>query len=142
MSARKAKPKFVLDSYAILTYLKEEAGWQKVRDIIWDAYKRKASLFINYVNLGEIYYIIYREHGAVTADRITSMIKQWPISFVSVKESLAIIAGRVKAENKLSYADAYVVATALTKRSTVITGDQEFKPLEEIIDIHWLPKNR
>lgn len=140
MSVRKNR--YVLDSFAVLTYLKEEPGWQKVRDILWDAYSKKNSIYLNYVNLGELYYIIYRENGAVVADKALSMIKSWPIQFVAVKEAMAIIAGRMKAENKISYADAYVVATALSKKLTVITGDREFKSLEDFIDIDWLPRNR
>ena len=142
MSARKSKNRFVLDSFAILTYMKEEPGWQKVRDLLWDAYNKKHQIFINCVNLGEIYYIIYRENGAVVADKALTMIKLWPMKIVNVKEDLAIIAGRMKAENKISYADAYVIATALVKRAVIVTGDKEFKSVEEFVNISWLPKNR
>ena len=56
-------------------------------------------------------------------------------------EKSAIIAGRMKAENKISYADAYVVATALDKNAKIITGDKEFKSVEDIVAIDWLPRN-
>ena len=141
MSRRKSKHRFVLDTFAILTYMKEEPGWQKVRDLLWDAYKKKTQIFLNYVNLGELYYIIYRENGAVIADNALTMVKLWPLKFVSVKEDLAIVAGRMKAENKISYADAYVVATALVKKAKIVTGDREFKSVEELVDIFWLPRN-
>ncbi|MFH1826681.1 MAG: type II toxin-antitoxin system VapC family toxin [bacterium] len=141
MSAKKSKQRYVLDTFAILTYMKEEPGWQIVRDVIWQAFRGAPLLFLNVVNLGEFYYIVYRAFGAVMADRATSMIKMWPLKLVNVKEDIALIAGRMKAENKISYADAYVVATALTKKAKIITGDREFKALEELVDIYWLPKN-
>ena len=134
--------RFVLDTFAVLTYLKEEPGWQKVKEILWNTYKKKTTIFLSYVNLGELYYIIYREWGAVTADKAISLIKMWPLRFVDVKEDIAVIAGRIKAENSISYADAYVVATALSKKAVIVTGDQEFKSLEEFMEISWLPKNR
>jgi predicted nucleic acid-binding protein len=142
LSEQKNKNCFVLDTFSVLTYLKEEAGWEKVRDLLNEADKKRATLYLNYVNLGELYYITYREYGAVSADKTLGMIKLWPLNFVEVKEDIAIVAGRIKAENKLSYADAYVVATALTKRGVIVTGDQEFKSLEEFVDIQWLLKNR
>lgn len=141
MSGRKNKGIFVLDSFAILTYLQEEPGWQKVSTLLLDAAKNKNTIFLNYINLGEIYYIIYREYGAVKADQAINLIKLWPIRLIDVKEDLAIIAGRMKAENKISYADAFVVATALNKKAAIVTGDPEFKSIEEFINIQWLPPN-
>lgn len=136
------KNSLVFDSYAVLTFLKEEPGWQRVRNLLWDAYKKSVKLYINSVNLGEVYYIAYREYGIKPADQVLSMIKSWPLEFVPVKEELAIVAGRMKAENKISYADAYVVATALIKRATILTGDKEFKEIEDLLAIEWLPKNK
>jgi predicted nucleic acid-binding protein len=142
LSAAKNKTdRFVLDTFAILTYLKEEPGWKKIRDLLWNAFKKKTIIFLNYVSLGEFYYIVYRESGAVIADKAASMVKLWPVRFVSVREDLAIIAGRMKAENKISYADAYVAATALNKQAVIVTGDKEFKSLEELMAIFWLPEN-
>ncbi len=134
--------KLVFDSYAILTYLKEEPGWQTARNFLWDAATKKNVIYINYVNLGEIYYMVYREKGVLLADEIISIIKLWPIKFIQVKEEIAVIAGRMKAENKISYADAYVVASALDKQAEIVTGDREFKEVEDIVKINWLPKNK
>lgn len=134
--------KIVLDSYALIAYMKEEPGWQKVRDVIWGGYKNKYEIFINCVNLGEVYYIVYKEFGAIIADRSLSFIKMWPINLVEVNEELAIVAGRVKAENRISYADAYTTATALVKRATVLTGDKEFREVESFINVEWLPRNK
>lgn len=142
MSGRKSKNRYVLDTFAVLTYMKEEPGWQRVRDLLWAACNKKNTIFLNVVSLGEFYYIAYREFGATEADRALSLVKLWPLQFVNVKEDIAVVAGRMKAENKISYADAYVVATAIIKKAAVITGDPEFKSLEEIVKINWLPKNR
>ena len=139
---KKRKNRFVLDSFAVLTYLKEEPGWQRVRDILWKAYRKDNLVFLSFVNLGEIYYIIYRENGPVIADQAISMIKSWPLKFLAANEDQAIIAGRMKAENRISYADAFVVAAALSKKAVIVTGDREFKALEDFLDVSWLPRNR
>jgi len=38
-----------------------------------------------------------------------------PIDFVQVDERIALIAGKIKATYSMSYADAFVVATAIIK---------------------------
>ncbi|MDI6732268.1 MAG: PIN domain-containing protein, partial [Candidatus Margulisbacteria bacterium] len=124
------------------TYLKGEPGWERVKNVIWDAYKKKTALFLSCVNLGEIYYIIYRNYSPSAADQAISMIKLWPLRLIDAKMDMAIIAGRVKAENALSYADAYVVAAALSKKAAIITGDPEFKQIEDLVEVQWLPSNK
>jgi predicted nucleic acid-binding protein len=142
LKARKSKEKFVLDTFAILTYMKEEPGWEKVRDLLCAAYKENHTIFLNCVTLGEFYYIAYREYGAVAADRAVALVKLWPIKLINIHEGIAIVAGRIKAENKLSYADAFVVATAILKKAKIVSGDREFESLVDLVDIFWLPRNR
>lgn len=142
MSAEKNKRRYVLDTYAVLTYLKEEPGWRQVKDLLWDAFQKKCNVYMSQVNIGELYYILYRECGAGSSDRVIAVIRHWPVKFMDVKADTAIVAGRIKAENRLSYADAYVVATALAKKAAILTGDREFKSVEDIAAINWLPKNK
>lgn len=139
---KKGKDKYVLDSYAVLAFLKEEPGWEAVNALLHAAERQQLSIYLNYVNLGEIYYAVYRDKGPVLADRAVSLIKRWPVKLIEVRQDMAISAGRVKAENKLSYADAYVVATALLKKARVLTGDEEFTGVEDLIGVEWLPPNR
>jgi len=109
-----------LDSFAILAYLSDEEGADKVELLIENAEKGKIKLFMCYVNLGEVYYITAREFGTVKANEAIAIVKRLPIEFVEVDESLALTAGRIRAMHSLAYADAFVVATAsqrlLTKR--------------------------
>ena len=49
-----------------------------------------------------------------------------------------IAAARLKAEYPLSYADCFVVATAVREGAIVLTGDPEFKSVESVVPIEWL----
>nr|CAI64266.1 hypothetical protein [uncultured archaeon] len=64
------------------------------------------------------------------------MVKRLPIEFVQVDERIALIAGRVKATYSVSYADAFVVATAIMKEATIVTGDPEFKSID--MQVLWI----
>ena len=127
---------YVLDSFAILAYLGDEEGADKVELLIENAERDKIRLFMCYVNLGEVYYITAREFGTVRANEIIAIVKRLPIEFVEVDEGLVLTAGRVKAMYSLSYADAFVVATAIDKNATIVTGDNEFEGVYP--DVLWI----
>jgi len=127
---------YILDSFAILAYLGNEEGADKVEELIDKAEKGEIRLFMNYVNLGEVYYIVAREFGTAKANEAVAIVKRLPIEFVEVNESLALTAGRIKAMHSLSYADAFVVATAIDKRGIIVTGDREFERVYP--DILWI----
>ena len=130
------KSKYVLDSFAILAYLTEEEGADVVEDLLNKAKNGEVRLYLNYVNLGEVYYITIREKDVNDANESIALVKRLPIEFVQVDERIALIAGRVKATYSVSYADAFVVATAIMKEATIVTGDPEFKSID--MQVLWI----
>lgn len=52
------KMNFVLDATAVLSYLGD-----KVEELLEKAERGEVKLFMNYVNLGEVYYMISKELG-------------------------------------------------------------------------------
>lgn len=130
------KKKSVLDSFALLAYLKKEKGFDKVKRLLAS---EGPQVFINDINLGEVYYIIARERGADKADYFISVIfPSLPINHVSNSLQEVIEAARIKAKYSLSYADCFAVATARRESAPLITGDPEFKKVQDIIKIDWL----
>ena len=128
--------KYVLDSFAILAYFAEEEGADVVEDLLNKAEKGEAKLYMNYVNLGEVYYILFREKDVNEANEGVVLIKRKPIDFAQVDERIALIAGRVKATYSMSYADAFVVATAIVKEAKIVTGDPEFESVD--LQVLWI----
>ena len=128
--------RYVLDSFAILAYLAEEEGADVVEDLLNKAENGKVSLYLNYVNLGEVYYITFREKDVNEANESIVLVKRMPIEFVPVDERIALIAGRIKATYSMSYADAFVVATAIIKEAEIVTGDPEFESID--MQILWI----
>jgi predicted nucleic acid-binding protein len=127
---------YVLDAFAVLTYLGDEEGADKVEELLDRAKNGEIKLIMNYVNLGEVYYIIAREFGVAKANEVMTIIKRWDLEFVGVDESLSLTAARIKAIHSLSYADAFVVATAIGRKGTIVTGDREFEGVYP--DILWI----
>jgi len=132
------KPKYILDSYALLAYFQAEPAGAKVRDILKEAATGAAKVFLSVISLGEIYYIVARKRGETEADVITEAISRLPVGLVEATKERVLAAARVKAQHPVSYADAFVVATAIEFRATIVTGDPDFKETESRAAVLWL----
>ncbi|MBI5399428.1 type II toxin-antitoxin system VapC family toxin [Candidatus Saganbacteria bacterium] len=130
--------RYILDSYALLCWFQDEKGADEVDKLISLSKERKASLFLNIINLGEVFYITYRERGHIPAQHSLSVIDSLPIELIGVDRSLTLKAAELKALFPLSYADAFAAASGIIHHGTVVTADPEFKRIEEIVKIKWL----
>lgn len=135
--ARRTKA-LVLDSWAVLAYLEDEAAGQQVADLIAEAHEGGHPLYLSVVNAGEVWYILAREVSEAEADKAIAQLHLLGIQFVDVTWPLAKIAAAFKAKGKMSYADCFAAALAKEKKTDLLTGDKEFKQVEAEIGIRWL----
>jgi predicted nucleic acid-binding protein len=135
--ARKPRA-IVLDSWAVMAYLEDEATAEKVADIIADAHEEKIPLLMTVVNAGEVWYILAREVSVAEADASVRQLRQLGIEFINADWDLAREAGGFKAKHKMSFADCFAAALAKQRKAHLVTGDQEFKQVEADVIINWL----
>ena len=62
------KPRYVLDSYALLGYLRNEPVAERVDALLGDAAQGHTELYMSTISLGEISYIVERRRGAVAPE--------------------------------------------------------------------------
>ena len=130
-------PNAVLDAHALMVYLEREEGYEKVLGYLTEALDHD-SLSMTTVNVGEVLYIVRREHGEETMAEIEGVIESLPIKIVDVDMSLTRLAARLKAEGGISYADCFAAALAVREGVRLITGDREFKVLEGEVEVEWI----
>ncbi len=135
--AREAKA-LVLDSWAVIAYLEDEPSAPRIADLIASAHEEGLPVYMTVVNVGEVWYIIAREVSEEEANSSVKELRDLRIQFENVDWELAQEAARFKAQNKMSYADCYAAALAKVKKADLVTGDKEFKSLEEQIKIAWV----
>ena len=128
----------ILDASALVAYLRKQSGYEKVQDFLTKATDNEKRLLMTTVNLGEVYYLLLRDHGSEDADKILKVIETLPIDFVEVDMRLTKQAAVYKATKKIPYVDCFVAALAKLQKGEVITGDKEFKALESEIKIVWI----
>jgi len=133
---RKAKA-IVLDSWAVMAYLEDEPAAEQVADIVANAHEEHVPLFMSVVNVGEVWYIIAREASEADANQSIRELRQLGIEFVDADWILAHEAAAFKSKHKISFADCFAAALAKLKKAHLVTGDKEFKQVEQQIALTW-----
>jgi predicted nucleic acid-binding protein len=128
----------VLDSWALLCYLEQEPGFEKMIDLFEKAVESSKPLLMCVVNWGEVYYQALRRFGDTKAQEIEKLIQTLPITLVEANKELTREAALIKATKRMAYADCFAVALARLRKAELYTGDPEFKAVEKDIKVVWL----
>ncbi len=129
----------VLDSFALLAFLRGEPGEDQVAGLLEKAAARDLPLLMTEVNYAEVKHTVIRKDGPDRWEEIARELPTLPIAFRPVDRPLADLAAGLKARFKLSLADACAAALARESKAELVTGDPKFKALEKEIKIAWLP---
>ena len=133
------KPRaIVLDSWSVIAYLEDEASGEKVAGLIADAHENGVPLKMSVVNVGEVWYIIARETSETDADKSISELHELGIEVIDADWSLAHQAAMYKSKHKMSFADCFAAALAKQEKADLVTGDKEFKEVENDIKVNWV----
>jgi ribonuclease VapC len=130
--------RYVLDSYAMIAYFEDEPGADRVALVLTQLIKGKAKGFMSVVNWGEVYYNTMREQGISEAEKVILQLDKFPIQIVDVNKELANEAAKLKGEFRIAYADCFAVALSVKLGAAIVTGDPDFKKLQERISIQWI----
>lgn len=137
----KAQPHYILDSFALLAYLQGEDCGVRTREILQGARNGKGDVSMSVINLGETLYTTERRKGARKAQDALASIRQLPINILPADEQTVLDAAHVKANYAISYADSFVVVTAMSEGAIILTGDPEFETVESLVKVEWLQKS-
>ena len=140
--------KKVLDSHALMVFLEKEPGYEKVEALLVSAAEKDQPLLMSVVNWAEISYIVLRELGEQKAREIERVIMTMPIELIEADLDLARQAARFRAAlalrervcltQKMSFADCFAAALAKIRKAELVTGDKEFRAVENEVNILWL----
>lgn len=134
------KPIFVIDTFAMLAYLQDEPTALQVQRILEDCEKGRCRSCLSLINLGEVLYMTERRGGISRAQDTLALIQSLPVEIVPADDQNVFAAAHIKANYSISYADSFAVAAALEQSAIILTGDPEFKNVEEIVKVEWLAR--
>jgi predicted nucleic acid-binding protein len=130
--------RYVFDSYALLAFLEDEKGAGLVEKALQEVVAHKARGLLSVITWGEIYYSIMREQGQGEAETVLAHVSSYPLELVEVDLDLARAAARLKGRYPVAYADCFAAALAKKYKAVVLTGDPEFKLLENEVKVKWI----
>ena len=132
------KGPFIFDSHALLKFFQKEKGYEKVVHLLEEIKKAGVTKYINAVNLGEIIYSTKREFGDQKKLEVLANIERLNFTILTVSNSLIFQAAEYKAQYRISYADCFILASAIEHKAIIVTGDPEFKNVEHLVNIMWV----
>ena len=132
------KGPYIFDSYALLKFFQKEKGYEKVLNLLEEIKKAGVTKYINAINLGEIVYATKREFGDQKKLEVLANIERLNFTILTVSNNLIFQAAEYKAQYRISYADCFILASAIEHKAIIVTGDPEFKKVEHLVNIIWV----
>ena len=129
----------VLDTSAILTLIGNEPGADEVQTYLAEAIAGRVQLHGSCASLTEVEYVTAQEEGAEAARQRLADLNAMPVQWLHSDAALCHEAARLKAAHKISFADAFIAATATRFDATLVRKDPEFHPLAAEVKQHMLP---
>ena len=130
---------YVLDTSAWLALIEDEEGADLVQQILEKAKSGDVDILVSFMSFMEVMYITLQERDLGEADERVKLMAALPITRVESNNSLGIIAAKLKANYRISVADAWIAALAQERNAALVHKDPEFEQIEEDIQVVKLP---
>jgi ribonuclease VapC len=140
MGEKQSQSVYVLDTFALVAHFEAEAGGEIVRDLLKQAEDGEIFPAMSLINMGELAYMIQRQQGMEKAQAALDDLHSFPITFYEATEKRIPAAARLKAEYRISYADAFAASLAQELGASLVAGDPEFKVIKKDLPLVWLDK--
>ncbi len=127
--------KFILDACALLRWLQDEPGANRVESFLKGAVTGKHQVLMHIMNFGEVIYVIAKEFGWELAQRKKGEIGLLPITILPFSETNLWKAVELKAHYAMSYADCFAAAAAIHEQAILLTSDPEFETVRHLITV-------
>ncbi|GAB4484714.1 MAG: hypothetical protein OHK006_09630 [Thermodesulfovibrionales bacterium] len=129
---------FVLDTSAVLALWNDEDGAAAVEKILREASSSRP-VYLSFMTFMECRYRVWKNLGRQAADELYHSLGHLPVVRVDVDDALISAAAELKALHRISVADSWIIATAVTRNATLVHKDPEFEALPDSLALKTLP---
>jgi len=129
---------FVLDASALMAYYSAEAPGDRVKEWLHKAVRNPPTVFISVVSLAEVAMVVEKHSGLAASAAMLARTAQLPIEIVPLEYDSAVQAAHFQAVYSLPFASACAAVTALEKRRPLLTTDQAFEAVRQVIQVERL----
>jgi predicted nucleic acid-binding protein len=127
----------VVDSWAMVAWIRDEAAASAVETFLDQAEAGEFHLAMSWINVAETYYILAKRDSLAVADAFMTRLPSLPIQVILPDENGIMAAARIKAAHAVAFGDAFAMALAQSERGSVITGDDEIRRCG-VVTVEWV----
>ena len=128
----------VLDSWPILEWMKaRQPAIDRLDDLLSEAEQGRARLLMSAMNVGEVYYFLRKHHNEILAENWRNASRTLPVTIEVPTGDEIWNAAILKSQFPLAYADAFAAALAQKYNCPLLTGDSEFRRVDQL-QIDWI----
>lgn len=126
---------WLLDTSALLSFIEDETGADRIEQAL-----KQPTTLVPWPVLLETHYVTLQKRGQAEADRRIALIKQLKVEILwGMDESTLLTASKLKAERRVSLADAIIAAFAIRRGAVLMHKDPEFDALTGLLPMEALP---
>jgi predicted nucleic acid-binding protein len=131
---------FVLDSSAVLRYIDNEAGGDRVNAIFKTCVRRQAQMRISALQWGEVAGYLRKRLGASDGQRALESLVPLELEIVPATGERALRAADLRTSRNIPYVDAFAIELTMDSPDRVlVTADYDFKAVDDLARIEFLP---
>lgn len=130
--------RYVLDAYALLSYLEDGPGSIRLRELMDQGRNHEVVLATSVVNIGEAMSVVERAKGLHNAQTALARLWDLPMRRYEAGEELSLLAAHYRSLRPVAYSDCYALALARKMGATLLTGNTALKPAGDLVNIEWL----
>jgi predicted nucleic acid-binding protein len=133
----------VLDASAILRYLDDEAGAERMTEVMEGCFAGENRVFVSSVQWGEVACALHKRHGVQSMEAALTGLLAVGVEVVPATQQRAVRSGIIKATRKIPYADAFAVELASDSPDCLlITADFDLGSARRDVKIEFLPTKK
>ena len=127
--------RYLLDTSAIMALRDDEEGADDVESILRRAESGAVEVYVSFMTYMETFYRVWRIEGEETAKNAYAELKEMPIHRINLSEPILLRAGAIKANYRLSVADAWIISSAIQVEASLVHKDPEFEQVQNMVSL-------
>ena len=128
----------VLDSWAILEWMSgRQPACDLVGELLAEAEEGRTRLLMSAINVGEVYYFLRKFHTEALAESWRESSRTLPATIEVPTADDIWNAASLKGRFPIAYADGFAAALAQKYNCPLVTGDPEFRRVEQL-ELDWI----
>ena len=128
----------VLDSWAILEWMSgRQPATERVSALLDEAEHGRIRLLMSAINVGEVYYFLRKHHSEALAESWRESSGTLPVTIEVPGAEDIWSAATLKGRFPIAYADGFAAALAQKFNCPLVTGDPEFRSVDQL-ELDWI----